>query len=401
MDNQFWLGYNQSIYPSVSYGLHLGSTMHNVSGKFFLGGYDSSRCIDTPIAATDDDSFYLSDISLGVSTGSSAFLNHTDSASEITGLLQTNTSGSTLPLSTSPDPGLPYLYLPAATCDAIAAHLPVTYSADLNLYLWDTSSTAYSSIVSSPHYLALTFATSSANTTAAGTIALPLALLNLTLSTPLASAATPYFPCSAWDPTAPSSPDVILGRAFLQGAFLAQNWHTNTTWLAQAPGPGSADESVKTIGTGDGEQLATGGDGSAWNATWTSVLQALDGDVRTSPTVDTDGGDSGSGSGSGLSTGAKAGVGVGVAVGGVAVLAVVGWWVLRRRGGQAGKKQQRRREQAPLVSEVDGRERAAPQEVEGAERREIDGRGVVKPQEIDGRGVGTTPEKQSAPVELP
>ncbi|RYP81548.1 hypothetical protein DL769_001956 [Monosporascus sp. CRB-8-3] len=33
------------------------------------------------------------------------------------------------------DARAPYLNLPRSTCDAIAAHLPVTYSSDLGLYL--------------------------------------------------------------------------------------------------------------------------------------------------------------------------------------------------------------------------------------------------------------------------
>jgi hypothetical protein len=32
---------------------------------------------------------------------------------------------------------------------------------------------------------------------------------------------------------------IMLGRAFLQAAFMGTNWNQNVAWLAQAPGPGS------------------------------------------------------------------------------------------------------------------------------------------------------------------
>ena len=102
-------------------------------------------------------------------------------------------------------------YLPPSTCQAIAAHLPVTYSPAFNLYLWNTSSPAYPQIVSSPHYLSFTFASGVDQTTR--TINVPFAQLNLTLAWPLVSTPTPYFPCSPWSGTA--STHYYLGRAFL------------------------------------------------------------------------------------------------------------------------------------------------------------------------------------------
>ena len=32
--------------------------------------------------------------------------------------------------------------------------------------------------------------------------------------------------------------NILLGRAFLQAAFIGTNWNRNISWLAQAPGPG-------------------------------------------------------------------------------------------------------------------------------------------------------------------
>ncbi|GME52235.1 putative aspartic-type endopeptidase protein [Neofusicoccum parvum] len=261
---QLYNGYNLGAYPSLSYGLHMGSALHNVSGKLFLGGYDRARCIGEPIAVEQNSTFSLADISLGVAQGGSAFLNNTSSATEIDGLLQTNTSAS-LPLSTQPDPGLPYLYLPGATCAAIAAYLPVTYDAGLGLYLWNTSADQYKDIISSPHYLSFHFHTSGSSG-ATQSIDIPFALLNLTLNWPLVSTDTQYFPCRPYDSSDDSQPSVVLGRAFLQGAHLAQNWGTGYVWLAQAPGPSFAQEDLRTVDS-DATSLTKLPTADLWNAT--------------------------------------------------------------------------------------------------------------------------------------
>ncbi|OMP84303.1 hypothetical protein BK809_0000310 [Diplodia seriata] len=365
-------------YPSMSYGLHIGSAMHQIPGKLFYGGYDRARCITPPITMSLNSTFSLADIAIGVASGDSAFLN-TAGATFIDGLLQSNISGVSVPFSTQPDPGIPYLYLPAATCAAIARHLPVTYNAGLGLYLWNTSDPAYPAIVSSPHYLSFHFHTSrgtSDNTTQA--IAVPFALFNLTLTYPVAATDTSYFPCRPYDSEDVNSATVFLGRAFLQAAHLAHNWHTSTAWLAQAPGPrhSAVEEEVKSIDPAD-TTLSKLPAAPLWNDTWTGVLVPLErGGAAAAGNGSLAGaGDGGSG---GLSDGAKAGIGIGVVVGvvGIGVGAWL-WWGRRRRrrGGKAGEKR----------TEILGRERAAglddggfagvvqrpPEELDGAEMQEL------------------------------
>lgn len=156
----------------MSYGLHVGSVEPNVTGSLVLGGYDSSRCLTDPIVSSLD-TVQLRNIALNVSSGGYAYLD-TDSA-YVPDLLRAN--GSTVgKISVYPRPGVPRLYLPKDTCDAIAAHLPVTYSSEFNLYLWDTEKQAYKDIVSSPHYLAFTFASDNGDDS---TISVPFVLLNL------------------------------------------------------------------------------------------------------------------------------------------------------------------------------------------------------------------------------
>jgi hypothetical protein len=127
----------------------LGSVEPNVTGSLVLGGYDISRCLTDPIVSSLD-TVQLSGISMNVSSGGYAFLNST--SAYIPYLLRANGS-STTSLPVHPRPGVPHLYLPQDTCDAIASHLPVTYSPEFNLYLWNTKDQAYSDIISSPHHL--------------------------------------------------------------------------------------------------------------------------------------------------------------------------------------------------------------------------------------------------------
>jgi hypothetical protein len=131
----------------------------------------------------------------------------------------------------------------------MASHLPITYSPEFNLYLWNVESPAYERIIKSAHYLSFTFAPGTGFTNA---INVPFALLNLTLHAPLTQTPTPYFACSPW---LPSAAPYNLGRAFLQAAFLAQNWQTGKLFLAQAPGPGYAAPDVRKIAATDNSLL--------------------------------------------------------------------------------------------------------------------------------------------------
>ena len=277
--------------------MHVGSVNHKVAGSLVVGGYDSSRCIGEPIVS-DSQSVQLSKITLGVVSGGSAFINAPPSS---TNLLKS--SDGTNSLETYPNPAVPYLYLPKDTCDAIAAHLPVTYSEEFNLYFWNTEDQAYQSIVSSPHSLGFTFTSSNGQSSY---IRIPFALLDLTLDQPLVSQPTAYFPCSPW--TSESTP-YHLGRAFLQGAFLAQNWQTNKLFLAQAPGPdlSSLPQYVKNIKSSD-TSLAPATNPPDWAETWAGVLKALPYDTDSVESGSNGGSSSGDSGDSGLSNGAIAGI---------------------------------------------------------------------------------------------
>ena len=218
--------YNKSQIKSFSYGLQIGAAAFGYPGSLIFGGYDKARLIGPYTSYSND--LTLLDISIGVETGGSPF-----DFEEKTGLLLSNTSQSTT-LSVLPDPRAAYLNLPGKTCEEIAKHIPITFDTTLKYWLWNTKDKNYKAIVSSPAYLGFTFPPapgSSANVT----IKVPFSLLNLTLDVPITKVPTAYFPCQDYSP---DDNPYILGRSFLQAAFIGRNWNRKVSWLAQAPGPG-------------------------------------------------------------------------------------------------------------------------------------------------------------------
>lgn len=225
-----------STLPSLSWGLHVGSAQQNLSGSFLFGAFDQSRVLEPPGTFNNNTTVSISNISF----------NSTIPAFISTGnLLSTLNTPS---LSVVLEPALPYLYLPSAICTALASHLPLVYNAGLELYIWDTTHPALLTLLSSLSTLSFTFVNSS---NAPSTISVPLALLNLTLTPPLVTTPTPYFPCRPYEPNPSIDPVYYLGRAFLQSAFLGQNYESGTTFLAQAPGPSFLPTRIVNIDSGD------------------------------------------------------------------------------------------------------------------------------------------------------
>ncbi|KAG9202520.1 hypothetical protein G6514_004258 [Epicoccum nigrum] len=228
--------FNESKTSSFSYGLHVGSAFHNYAGSLTFGGYDKGRLIG-PYTSFNEAPTLL-DVTLGVITGGSPwdFTNRT-------GLLISNTSQTTT-LEALPDPRQTYIHLPGKTCEEIAKHLPITFDTKLKYWLWDTSKPEYSAIVSSPSYLGFVFPPAPGASTNV-TIKVPFSLLNLTLDKPITQKPMAYFPCQSYEPS--DGEPYILGRAFLQAAFLGRNWNRQISWLGQAPGPGISKNGLGNV----------------------------------------------------------------------------------------------------------------------------------------------------------
>ncbi|KAI9929612.1 hypothetical protein MW887_001086 [Aspergillus wentii] len=327
--------YDHGSIQSYSFGLHIGSgETPNIPGSLFLGGYDKSRVLGEVSAQPYEGGNFpitLLDIGLDVVTGGSPW-NFTNKG----GLLAGNDSSLNNGITVFASPADPYLFLPKSSCDAITAELPVTYQEDFGLYFWNTTHPQYSKIVTSPSVLAFTFSLNGGNTNNF-TINVPFALLNLTLSAPLVEFPTPYFPCF------PTNHSYVLGRAFLQAAFMGVNWSTGVgNWfLAQSTGPQYFKTPSSTNIAEDATTISPSD--SSWEATWDSYWTPLDASSTTSSTSPTSA--SKSSSSAGLSTGAKAGVGIGCAAAGIAAIAMVAWIIVRRR-----RYKQAASRQANLVS---------------------------------------------------
>ncbi|KAB8069873.1 aspartic peptidase domain-containing protein [Aspergillus leporis] len=315
--------------PSYSYGLHIGSVNPAIPGSLVLGGYDKSRILgevsSQPVSLNPSSSgiwqIVLKDIGLGVAAGGSPF-----GFSSKTGLF-TQSSGVVLPKLATIDPTKPYMYLPEATCDAITSAFPVSFDSGLGLYIWDPTRSNYANITSSTTYLSFSFKKDGLNDQTI-TVKVPLQLLTLTLQDPLVDHNITYFPCFH------STDTPVLGRAFLQAAFVGVNWfkgnNTGTWFLGQAPGPGLSNADITAINVLDSTLAVSE---NSWEQSWAKYWH---------PLANSGSGNSTSPDG-GLSTGAKAGIGVGVGVGGMVLIAAVVWIVmLRRRRHQAAPVEEKK-----------------------------------------------------------
>ncbi|KAL2138672.1 hypothetical protein VTI28DRAFT_6382 [Corynascus sepedonium] len=348
---------------SSSYGLHIGSAgpTAQMQGSLLFGGYDRNRVLGKVLSLGGDISkpVGLRDISIQVVKGASPFGSqspNSESAKSMTGLLgKGNSSIDSAGLPVRLDPCSPYLTLPKSTCDSIASNLPVSYNDSLGLYLWNVSSPRYRNIVASASVLAFTLI--GASNTQEVTINVPFRHLNLTLSPPFTDSPTPYFPCFTG-----GIGTFVLGRAFLQDAFLGGNWETRKTFVAQAPGPNvPARADHVNIEPGDSTIEASDNDWvRSWEGFWT-VLKTEDvkdsnqddtytpsndddgsgGDANSVNGGDESGDDSATSDGEqqngGLSPGITAAIAVASAVVGMAVVgaAVFLWYRRKKKSAQA------------------------------------------------------------------
>lgn len=263
--------YEERQIPSNAYGLHIGSAALGIPGSAIMGGYDQSRVLGAVTAqsfATYTLPIDLLDIGIGVAEGGSPF-NFTSKS----GLMAQGNSSISLSLPVLIEATIPYLYLPASTCDAIAAQLPVTFQPGYGLYFWNTADPQYERIVSSPSYLSFTFRLDQSNSQNM-TINVPFRLLNLTLEAPLVNTATQYFPCRSLT----NGGAYTLGRAFLQAAFVGVNWGTTESgvwFLAQAPGPNTPSTgSITPIGFSDTNISSSANKWiDSWKDSWTVLDQ--------------------------------------------------------------------------------------------------------------------------------
>ncbi|KAI9884431.1 MAG: hypothetical protein M1823_003785 [Watsoniomyces obsoletus] len=262
----------QDVIGSRSWGLHIGSVKYNISGSLVFGGYDQSRILGE-VATFDNETTRIVNITTNIfdgviGGGGSAGLDRTRN-----GMRLNHTSR---PMEALLDASVPYMYLPPAVCESMARALDLELDANLQLYLWKRVDSPSSIVNTSSH---VSFQFSDARNKQV-TVRVPLALLNLTLESPLVTQPTPYFPCRP-TPAGDSQP-YRLGRAFLQAAFVARNWESGKLFVAQAPGPNHRDLDIKRI-SGSDTALVASPNPPTWNSTWEGVLELLTSSTESEP----------------------------------------------------------------------------------------------------------------------
>ena len=327
--------YRSNITSTDSFGLHYGSAPFGLDGSLTWGGYDRKRVIG-PVGSWDLKELKmetpLKDIAIGVQQGKSPF-----DTNEYDGLLRVNTSDRPATQRAVINPVVPYLGMSPATCAAMAEHLPITLQPDLGLYTWNTEDPQYTRIIHSAVYLQFTFAVEFGNLT----IKVPFQLLNLTLEPPIVREARPYFPCQPLTSLDSPSHSFILGRAFLQSAYVSINWEADFSitpgpvnravfFLAQAPGPGVTGTDVQPI-TPELRKLASSpvdDFAKSWTQTWASLEDKTGSPASPistttpfrEPIRNSD-----------LARSTKIAIGICIPMGAVAVIGIAWWYLLGRK----------------------------------------------------------------------
>lgn len=143
-------------------------------------------------------------------------------------------------LSVAIDSGVSQLWLPQTICDDLATILNLTYDSTTGLYL--ISNSARNILLDlSPEF---TF-TLSANATSNSTtdIVIPYTAFDLEVGIPFYNTSTNYFPIRR----APNDNLFVLGRAFLQEAYLVVDWERNNFTIGQAKHERNASPNITPI----------------------------------------------------------------------------------------------------------------------------------------------------------
>ncbi len=120
-------------------------------------------------------------------------------------------------------PLVPYLFLPADTCEATADFLPITLASDIGLYKWNTGDPAYQKVLLAPTYLGLVF--QSAGSSDGNSVSKSLSSYFTSPSKRLLYLHLKdiYFMLAIRPDSAKSRSFSFVGKVFLQAAFIGMN----------------------------------------------------------------------------------------------------------------------------------------------------------------------------------
>ena len=201
------------------------------------------------------------------------------------------------------DTTLPYTYLPLYVCQQLEQAFGLQWDAAHQTYL--ISNTTHQQLLKAAPSITFTLSTS-LPAPAALNITIPYAAFDLTATYPIFPNGTNYFPLRR----ANDSTQFILGRAFMQEAYLFVDYETSQFTISPAAYPASGTQDLVTV---DHSANGTSGSGSM------------------------------SGDGSGLSVGAIAGVAIGSSVATV-LLCTLAWFCWRVQYPRRKNRRRRKRD---------------------------------------------------------
>lgn len=184
----------------------------NAPGSLVLGGYDAGASEGSGVSVSN-----VANLALTVNARSIVLSNTLQGTVSVTHDL--------LSLPMALDSTVSQLWLPQVVCDELEASLGLTYDPSTELYL--VNSTAHAKLVELAPTIAFTLASdgTSNDTT---TIVLPYAAFDLQASPPLYNTTIDYFPLRR------ASKRSVLGRAFLQEAYLVVDWDRSNFTISPA-----------------------------------------------------------------------------------------------------------------------------------------------------------------------
>ncbi|GIZ45953.1 hypothetical protein CKM354_000909800 [Cercospora kikuchii] len=202
--------------PSASYGFYAGAAYRNAPGSVILGGYDQAA-------------FEPSNI-----TFSTTFAGPKSLTVRLKSLVVTNTPQGTVSpiidtsgLNVSIDSTVAQLWLPGTLCDALSDALGLQYDNGTELYF--VNATMHDTLLNyAPEFTFIIAASSMINKTTA--IVLPYAAFDQQIGQPWSTTNTTYFPIRR----AANESQLVLGRTFLQEAYLIVDWERENFTLGQS-----------------------------------------------------------------------------------------------------------------------------------------------------------------------
>ncbi|KAK5119346.1 hypothetical protein LTR85_007702 [Meristemomyces frigidus] len=210
---------SQGLIPSLSFGYTAGAVYSSPKdyGSLVLGGYDQARFtssnLSMPLGGSNNQTVELS-------------LESIVAQNVFGGTLSLLTSGN--PIITVLDATVSQLWLPQSVCDLFAQAFGLAYDPLTDLYL--VNSTIHGQLLDMNPSVTFTVAGNSTLTSSTTNIEFPYSAFDLQAGIPIYNSSTSYFPIRV----AANESQYVLGRTFLQEAYVFVDWERQNFTLGQA-----------------------------------------------------------------------------------------------------------------------------------------------------------------------